>query len=92
MSDPRERGFAQFWQSLAGIGFSLWAVLVPISAKWVVDSLQQMSAAQSEYAKAAAVRNEQMEGRIVRIEERQQFIMKQIIDLQTHVANERNHK
>jgi len=77
MSEEQE-AHTRFWQALAGIAFSLWAVLVPISAKWVVDSLKEMSAAQMVFAQEAARRNELTEGRISRIEERQTFIMREL--------------
>lgn len=67
-----------FWQALAGLAFALWAVLVPISAKWVVVSLDTMSKAQMVFAQESAKRNELLEGRITRIEERQRFIMEEL--------------
>ena len=77
MGTAEEENRARFWQALAGIAFSLWAVLVPLSAKWVVDSLQKMAEAQITFAQEAAKRNELLEGRIARIEERQQFVLQE---------------
>lgn len=81
---------APLWQTLAGIGFSLWAIFVPISAKWVVDSLEKMTTAQTNYAAESARRNELLEGRMARFEERQFFLMEQIKRMQIDIDRQRN--
>lgn len=80
MSENKQEG-STVWQTLAGIGFSLWAIFVPISAKWVVDSLERMTVTQAAYAVESARRNEMLEGRMSRFEERQLFLMQELTRL-----------
>ncbi|MEE4238230.1 MAG: hypothetical protein V2I51_16025 [Anderseniella sp.] len=77
MSIEEERR-THFWQALAAISFGLWSLMVPISAKWVVSSLSDMAEAQKFATMETARRNEMMEGRMVRIEERQQFVLEEL--------------
>ena len=70
------------WQGIAGLAFGLWALLVPISAKWVVDSLERMTTVQVAASAEQARRNELLEGRITRIEERQTFVFQTLSRMQ----------
>jgi len=76
------------WQSIAGVAFALWALLVPVSAKWVVDSLERMSETQEIAAREASRQREVIEGRLTRLEERQMFITRSLERLeQEHHAD-----
>lgn len=74
---------SRFWQVVAGFSFGLWSLMVPISARWVVDSLQEMSTAQAAYAVEQTRRNEIFETRLARYEERHTFILLQLSKIQS---------
>jgi hypothetical protein len=71
-----------FWQALSGIAFTMWALMVPISAKWVVDSLSTMSDAEKIRAEQEYRRNELMEGRMSRLETKHEYMMEEIRRMQ----------
>lgn len=75
MDESEETQRRVHWQAIAGIAFGLWALLVPVSAQWVVASLERMNEAQLATSIEQARRNELLEGRIARIEERQQYLI-----------------
>lgn len=67
-----------FWQGVAGLAFSLWALLVPLSAKWVVDSISNLTEAEANRARIDAQRNEITEARLTKAETRIEFILDEI--------------
>jgi len=80
MDDDEQR--SQFWMRVAGIGFAVWSLMLPIAALMVQSSLSDL--AKSNTAMASRLENYilGMEARVTRIEERQSVVMRSIEQLQ----------
>lgn len=93
--DQEERDFRQkegFWLKAATWTFGLWALMLPITGKLVIDSIRDVADEQKNTTSEFIKYREIQEKRMTIVEERQNVIMRRLEQIDTDHRNGINHK
>lgn len=77
-----------FWLKAATWTFGLWALMLPITGKLVIDSIKEVAEEQKTMAREFVLYREMNERRLAIIEERQSVVIQRLNSVDAHHKEE----
>lgn len=92
MVEEKASAREDFWLRAATWTFGLWAILLPITGKMVVDKIDDIAESQQVYVEEFVKYRELMERRLTILEERQSSILRKVEKIDEERHNEWNNR
>ena len=84
MAEPNGNG-VKFWMKVAGIAFTLWAIMLPITAWVVEDGIHEIGEAVKAEIQSNASKHSEYEKELARLDANQQQILRRLDVLEAKV-------